>query len=970
MIVTIVAVYYRFRDTAPEADDEETAPLRRSDIQACERPDSGETDDDEDEPDDGDKKFQERLDKFEAKLKEQGNWLTYVRRFKVFWPHLWPYGRPTLQLRMVGVGLCVLAGRALTILAPNQLGVLTNALGRRSPSDSFTALLIYTILAWLNSYAGLEWLRQILWLPVESNAEQQLEIASYNHIMELSCDFHDQKNSGELYTSMYQGESIVSLLERLLYDLFPTIIDLLLACFYFYYLFNVYLVLIGVSIIVAFFWVSVHLSHRQVKMRRRTNMHYRKKRQVLYDTMGGWRTVTYFNAVQHAEKKYATNVRKNASISRKSTRLWFSTYATQATILDIGGLFAHIFAAYQVVYGGRDVGTFVTLVTYWGSFTGQLPFLTSLHRAFMRGLVDAEELLTLFQQSPSVTDGPNEMSVREGNVVFDKIQFSYDGKKENIRDISFTGSPGKTIALVGETGAGKTTLLKLLFRFYDVTSGSIVIDGQDIRNVTLSSLREHIGVVPQDPSLFNDTVWTNIRFARRDATDEEVIEACKAAAVHDKILTFTDGYKSKVGENGVRLSGGELQRVAIARAMLKNPKIILLDEATSSVDSETEEKIQEGLRRLCKGRTTFVVAHRLSTIMDADQVIVVKDGTILEQGTPKELLAGKGKYHKLWTKQMGITDTTARDSEDSGDSPTTTLPVEGSSDSLKGDERRKKTPANSQHSSESAKGKAVSQTDGAILTAQKDADQGHTVSKKTSPSVPPIITSGKPVESKSSSCSTSKSPFRPEAPEFVPRSHRTGDSVNERVRRFETSSSQSTDKATGQRTYRQSTDAGSSSTRDDASGVTTGASRADSSTATRSLSSHGGALSRSDPEPSTEPGRHSFGADSFDGPARTGSSSIFRTDSSRHVSSPSEPSPASDSLRALAHQTRRRRQRHSTGGRGEGSAESVERRVMPISEEEEEIGSSDGARLPQAPHPSPAGASTPKERTRPGSSVD
>ncbi len=265
----------------------------------------------------------------------------------------------------------------------------------------------------------------------------------------------------------------------------------------------------------------------------------------------------------------------------------------------------------------------------------------------------------MFQTSPSIKDGQATFKVKEGAVSFDKIRFSYDGKKEVITDLSFDVKPGQKVALVGETGGGKSTILKLLFRFYDVTQGSISIDGQDIRTVTVTSLRESIGVVPQDPDLFNDTIMKNVRYARLDATDDEVILACKVAAVHEKIMTFTDGYATKVGENGVKLSGGELQRVAIARAILKDPKIMLLDEATSSVDTETEVKIQQALETLTEGRTTFIVAHRLSTVMNANLMLVIKDGEIVEQGSPKELLISKGKYYDLWSKQNGIVPTPA-----------------------------------------------------------------------------------------------------------------------------------------------------------------------------------------------------------------------------------------------------------------------------------------------------------------------
>jgi ABC-type multidrug transport system fused ATPase/permease subunit len=267
-------------------------------------------------------------------------------------------------------------------------------------------------------------------------------------------------------------------------------------------------------------------------------------------------------------------------------------------------------------------------------------------------LNQAEELLTLLSTQPSVRDGLKEMSVIHGEIIFHKISFSYDGKKEVIKNFSLHITPGQTIAFVGETGAGKSTIFKLLFRLYDAV-GSISIDGQEISDVTLSSLRESIGIVPQDPGAFNDTILANIRYARLDATDEEVKDACRLAAIHDKIESLTEGYSTKVGENGVALSGGELQRLAIARVFLKNPKIILLDEATSSVDSETEARIQAALRKLTAGRTTIMIAHRLSTIMNADRIVVIKEGQILEQGAPAALMAAGGMYHGLWLKQSG-----------------------------------------------------------------------------------------------------------------------------------------------------------------------------------------------------------------------------------------------------------------------------------------------------------------------------
>jgi len=265
-------------------------------------------------------------------------------------------------------------------------------------------------------------------------------------------------------------------------------------------------------------------------------------------------------------------------------------------------------------------------------------------------------LLELFQTKPTIVDAPGAKPLKlgDGVVRFDNVSFAYDERKPTLTDVSFVVPSGKTVALVGETGGGKSTILKLIDRFYEVTSGSISIDGQDIRQVTLDSLRERIGVVPQEPMLFNDTIMNNIRYARLSATDEEVHEACRAAAIHDKIKTFPDGYDSKVGDRGVKLSGGEKQRVAIARAILKRPDIILLDEATSAVDTETEQLIQEGFKTLCQDRTTFVVAHRLSTIMKADHIVVVMNGKIVEQGSHDELIHTNGKYHDLWSKQIFV----------------------------------------------------------------------------------------------------------------------------------------------------------------------------------------------------------------------------------------------------------------------------------------------------------------------------
>ena len=372
-ILTLLVLYYAFRAAAP-GTDEETTPLLESERRGSHPSSSAtanEADEDEEE-DEHDKKHKAQVAKIEARLKQDGNWLTYVRGFSVFFPHIWPFNRPLLYLNMIGVGICMLAGRALNILSPRQLGILTNALAARSAPDAFTALIIYALLHFLDSYSGIEGLRSLLWLPVESNAERRLETASYDHIMELSCEFHDSKSSGELYAAMSQGRSIVQLLETLLYSFAPIIIDLAVACVYFYFLFDVYLVLIGVSMMVIFCWVSIHLTSAHAKIRRKNNKLYRQKNQVLYDTMGGWKNVVYFNRTQYAEDKFASSTDRYQRILRQNRRLWYGNYAIQSAIIDLGSLGAQAFAAYQVLFKGNDVGTFVTLVIYWRSFASKL----------------------------------------------------------------------------------------------------------------------------------------------------------------------------------------------------------------------------------------------------------------------------------------------------------------------------------------------------------------------------------------------------------------------------------------------------------------------------------------------------------------------------------------------------------------------------------------------------------------------
>lgn len=370
--------------------------------------------------------------------------------------------------------------------------------------------------------------------------------------------------------------------------------------------------------------------------------------------MVSYETVKYFNAEDYEFDRY----RKAVGVFQKAEyHVLFSLAllnTCQNTVFMIGLLLTCFICAYQVSIGQRDVAQFVGLLTYMAQLQGPLNYFGTFYRSMQSALINAERMLELFREQPTVVDSPRatELAACQGDISFDSVEFSYDSRKPALNGLSFRCEPGTSTALVGESGGGKSTIFRLLFRFYNAEKGSLRVDGHDVQDLTIDSVRKHIGVVPQDTVLFNETLMYNLKYANQDASDEDVYQACRAASIHDKILAFPDGYDTKVGERGLRLSGGEKQRVAIARTILKNPRIILLDEATAALDTDTEEHIQHALSTLSHGRTMLVIAHRLSTITTADRILVLHDGQVAEQGTHEELLAMKGRYASMWRKQI------------------------------------------------------------------------------------------------------------------------------------------------------------------------------------------------------------------------------------------------------------------------------------------------------------------------------
>ena len=370
--------------------------------------------------------------------------------------------------------------------------------------------------------------------------------------------------------------------------------------------------------------------------------------------MVSYETVKYFNAEQYEFNRYRDAVRDYQKAEYGVLISLNIMNVSQNLVFTLGLLITCFLAAYQVTTGQRNVGKFVSLLTYMGQLQGPLNFFGTFYRSIQSAMINSERMLELFKERPTVTDKATaqHMPSCQGEIRFNDVKFSYDPRKPALNGVNFRCAPGTTTAFVGESGGGKSTIFRLLFRFYNTVDGSIQIDSHDVKELTIDSLRRHIGVVPQDTVLFNETLMYNLKYANPSATDEEVHSACRAASIHEKILNFPDGYESRVGERGLKLSGGEKQRVAIARTILKDPRIILLDEATAALDSDTEQHIQEALDKLSQGRTTLVIAHRLSTITTADQIIVLHAGQVAESGTHNELLALKGRYANMWRKQI------------------------------------------------------------------------------------------------------------------------------------------------------------------------------------------------------------------------------------------------------------------------------------------------------------------------------
>jgi ABC-type transport system involved in Fe-S cluster assembly fused permease/ATPase subunit len=547
-------------------------------------------------------------------------WFEYLRGYSIFFPYMWPAKKPRLQIVVVMCFVLLALQRWVNIMVPYQIGLVTNQLtenhkpgadgngSSQMPWASLGLLILYKLLQGPSGLLG-SW-RSMLWIPVSQHAYRALTTSAFEHVHSLSLDFHLGKRTGEVLSALNKGASVNSFLEQVTFQVFPMIVDLFVAISYFYFRFDALYAVIVCIVTFYYLLLTIRLASKTADQRRAMSNADREEEAVKNDSIISYETVKYFNAEEFEFNRYRQAIKNFQAAEAQVTWSISSMNMYQSLVFMTGMLAAVMFGAYQVTQGYREVGDFVALITYLGQLQGPLNFFGTFYRTVQQAMISGERLLELFKQRPTVVDRPGvpAMASCNGHVEFSKVKFAYDKRKPALRNLTFECRPGTTTALVGESGGGKSTMFRLLYRYFNCQAGNIRVDGYNVKDVTIDSVRRFIGVVPQDTIMFNDTLMYNLKYANQNATDEEVVAACQAASIHDKIMSFPDKYYTKVGERGLRLSGGEKQRVAIARTLLKNPKIIMLDEATSALDTHTEQQIQSRLASIGRGRTMLIIA--------------------------------------------------------------------------------------------------------------------------------------------------------------------------------------------------------------------------------------------------------------------------------------------------------------------------------------------------------------------------
>ena len=581
------------------------------------------------------------------------------------WPYIWPSDRRDLKLRVIGAMVLLLAAKLATISVPFTFKWAIDALaGGGSAPVAASQWLVWALavpVAMTIAYGGmrilmaaLTQLRDGLFAKVAMHAVRRLAFRTFVHMHELSLRFHLERKTGGLTRVLERGRNAIETIVRMvILQLSPTIIELALIVGVLMWQFDWRYVLAIMITVTVYMTYTYHATEWRIGIRRRMNDSDTDANIKAIDSLLNYETVKYFSAEQREAERYDKSMARYEDASVKAYTSLAVLNAGQAVIFTFGLAAAMVMCAYEIQAGTKTVGDFVLINAMMIQLYQPLNFMGMVYREIKQAVTDIELMFSILAREPEIKDvaGAAPLNVTSGTIRFENVRFAYEPERGILKGISFDVPAGKTVAVVGPSGAGKSTISRLLFRFYDLAGGRILIDGQDIARVTQASLRQAIGMVPQDTVLFNDTIRYNIRYGRWEASNTEVEEAARLAQIDGLIRLAPKGYETEVGERGLKLSGGEKQRVAIARTILKAPPILVLDEATSALDSHTEKEIQDALERVSKGRTTLVIAHRLSTIVGADEIIVLDQGEIVERGTHFALLDANGLYASMWNRQ-------------------------------------------------------------------------------------------------------------------------------------------------------------------------------------------------------------------------------------------------------------------------------------------------------------------------------
>ncbi|WP_455478477.1 ABCB family ABC transporter ATP-binding protein/permease [Bartonella sp. B10] len=578
------------------------------------------------------------------------------------WPYMWPVDRNDLKVRVLWAIFCLVLAKLVLISVPYFFKYAMDTLDMSFklpvwfPSSWVVPVMLvlaYNIARIVQ--AGLNQLRDSIFATVGQYAVRKLAYKTFVHIHGLSLRFHLERRTGGLFRVIERGTKGIEAIVRFsILNTVPTVLEFILTALIFYINYGGRYFFVIVVTIGLYTWFTIKASDWRINIRQKMNAADVEANTHAVDSILNFETVKYFCNENLEAHRFDSSM---AGYEKAATKIWTSLSWLnfgQALIFGVGMTVLMLMSAYEVFHETHTLGDFIFINAFLIQISIPLNFIGSIYREVRQGLADVEAMFDVLDVQQEIVDKSNAqpLKVVDGTVRFNQVKFSYDPVRQILRDVDFEIPGGKTVAIVGPSGSGKSTISRLLFRFYDVDAGSITIDGQDIRDVTQKSLREAIGMVPQDTVLFNDTIAYNIRYGRPDATDKEIRKAAAMAQISKFIEMLPEGFQSMVGERGLKLSGGEKQRVAIARTLLKAPPLLILDEATAALDTATEQEIQQALDIVSRGRTTLIIAHRLSTVINADEILVLKGGRIIENGTHAELLHKKGLYASMWNKQL------------------------------------------------------------------------------------------------------------------------------------------------------------------------------------------------------------------------------------------------------------------------------------------------------------------------------